>query len=248
MSAASSNRPIARWIVLTAMTAMTAWPVWAWAQQHTEHAATEGKTGPAHVSPADGKDQPQHAAEDEGPAPINWTQFGGTTPPFLAMLINFGILAAGYYLLGKKPIAAALQNRRDTIAKDIDEAQRMRKEAEERAKKYQAQLDTLQEEMRTARDALVRAGEAERDRLIREAEAKAERMQKDAEFLVAQEIKQVRQDLWRDAVEVAVAAAQELLQQRVTPSDQERLAEDYLAELGAPARPATPAAVTESAP
>jgi F-type H+-transporting ATPase subunit b len=169
----------------------------------------------------------------EGPAPINWFEFGRETPPFIAMVVNFGILAAGYYLLGRKPIAAALQSRRDSIAKEIEEAQKMRKEAEARAKIYQAKLDTLEEEVRTAREALIRAGEAERDRIVAEAEAKAERMRKDAEFLVLQELKQIRIDLWRDTLDAAVTAAEELLRQRVTQADQERLAEDYLADLGA---------------
>jgi F-type H+-transporting ATPase subunit b len=184
--------------------------------------------------------------EHEAPAPMNWTEFGKETPPYLAMLINFGILIAGYYLLGRKPIAAALQNRRDTIAKDIDEAQKMRHEAEERAKIYQAKLEKLEEEVTTAREALVRAGEAERDRIVGEAEAKAERMRKDAEFLVEQELKQIRQDLWKDTVETAVAAAEELLKKRVTPADQERIAEDYLADLGGKkAAPAAAAAGTQ---
>jgi F-type H+-transporting ATPase subunit b len=172
------------------------------------------------------------AAESEEPAPINWTEFGKENPPYIAMLINFGILVAAYYLFGKKPIAAALQGRRDTIAKEIDEAQRMRREAEERAKVYQAKLEKLEEEVAMARTTLVHAGEAERDRIISEAEAKADRMRKDAEFLVEQELKQIRQDLWRDTVETAVAAAEELLRTRVTQADHERLAEDYLADLG----------------
>jgi F-type H+-transporting ATPase subunit b len=171
-------------------------------------------------------------AENEEPAPINWFEFGKETPPYIAMLINFGILVAAYYLFGKKPVLAALQNRRDTIAKEIDEAQRMRREAEARAKTYQAQLEKLEEEMAMARTALVHAGEAERDRIVNEAEAKADRMRKDAEFLVEQELKQIRQDLLRDTVDAAVAAAEELLRKRVTQADQERLAEDYLADLG----------------
>ena len=60
----------------------------------------------------------------------------------------------------------------------------------------------------------------------------AERMKKDAEFLVEQEIKQLRVDVWREAVDSAVTAAEELLKKRVTPADQERLAEEYLADLG----------------
>jgi F-type H+-transporting ATPase subunit b len=188
-------------------------------------------------------------ASHEEPAPINWFEFGRQTPPFIAMVVNFGILAAGYYLLGRKPIAAALQNRRNSIAKEIEEAQKMRQEAEARAKIYQGKLERLEEEVRTAREALIRAGEAERDRIVAEAEAKAERMKKDAEFLVAQELKQIRLDLWRDTLDAAVVAAEELLKQRVTQADQERLAEDYLTDLGAkPSTGRAPSAVRPAEP
>jgi F0F1-type ATP synthase membrane subunit b/b' len=171
-------------------------------------------------------------AESEHPAPMNWTDFGSPTPPFVAMLVNFGILAAGYYLLGKKPVGAALQNRRDTIAKDIEDAHKMLGEAQTRAVTYQAKLGRLAEDTASARSALAYAGEAERDRIVSEAEAKAERMRKDAEFQVDQDLKQIRQDLWRETVEAAVGEAEELLMKRVTSADQERMAEDYLAELG----------------
>ena len=221
-----------RRLVLLAMTFVTAWSVWAVAQNHhAGHPAEPAAAPPVHGAHEAHPSEP--AAEHAGPASINWTQFGGETPPYLAMVINFAILAVGYYVLGKKPIAAALQSRRDSIAKDIEEAQRMKQEAEARAKVYQAKLEKLEDEVRTAREGLVRAAEAERDRIVSEAEAKADRMRKDAEFLVTQELKQIRQDLLRDTVEAAVAAAEELLTSRVTPADQERLAEDYLADLGA---------------
>jgi F-type H+-transporting ATPase subunit b len=169
----------------------------------------------------------------EGPAPFNFVEFGKETPPFVAMLVNFGILAAGYYLLGKKSIANGLVARRAAIAKEIEEAERMRHEAEERARVYQAKLERVEEEARAAREGLIRAGEAERDRIIAEAEAKAERMRKDAEFLIAQELKQIRHDLLRDTVDAAVLAAEEILKKRVTQADHERLADDYLRDIGA---------------
>lgn len=202
--------------------------------------ATEEKAdGTSPAPPGRGQHLTEQAAEEEGPASINWGDFSSATPPFIAMVINFGILVAGYYLLGRKPIAAALKSRRDTIAKDIEEAQRMRAEAEERAKIYQAKLEKLEEEVELAREGLVKAGEAERDRLLLEAEAKAERLRRDTEFLVEQELKQVRVDLLRETVEAAVAAAEQLLQSRVTAADQERIADDYLADLGGKKPPVT---------
>jgi F0F1-type ATP synthase membrane subunit b/b' len=220
-------------VALGVMVAVTAWSVWAWVQSRPAAAASR-ESAAAAEEPArgGGGERANGDAEAEAPAPFNLTKFGGETPPFIAMLINFGILAAGYYFLGRKPVAAGLQARRDTISKEIEEAQRMKHEAEERAKTYQSKLEKLEEELVAARESLVRAGEAESERIVRDAETKADRMRKDAEFLVEQELKQLRGDLWRDTVEAAIAAAEELLKKRVTPADQERLAEDYLADLG----------------
>jgi F-type H+-transporting ATPase subunit b len=205
------------------MILVTSWSVYSWAQEKSAHPAPPTGQKAAEEKPA---------GEGEGPAPFNWTVFGGETPPYIAMLINFGILAAGYYFLGRKPIAEGLQARRDTISKEIEEAQRMKREAEERAKTYQHKLERLEVELHDARESLVRAGEAESERIVREAEGKADRMRKDAEFLVEQELKQIRGELWRETVEAAVLAAEDLLKKRVTPADQERLAEEYLADLG----------------
>jgi F0F1-type ATP synthase membrane subunit b/b' len=167
------------------------------------------------------------------PPGINWTDFSDPLhrPPFVAMLINFAILAGLYYFLGRKPIAQALKTRRAAVAKEIEEAQRMKAEAEARAKQYQAKLGRLEEELTTAKQALIEAGRGERDRIVKDAEEKAARMQKDATFRIEQEMRQIRQELWRDTVEIAVTAAEDLLKKRITPADQERLAEDYLAEL-----------------
>jgi F-type H+-transporting ATPase subunit b len=220
---------VARRLALASMLVVTSWSVWSWGQAKKAEA-----DHPAAAAEGEKAGEP----ESEGPAPFNWTVFGGETPPYIAMLINFGILAAGYYLLGKKPIAAGLQARRDTISKEIEDAQRMKREAEARAKIYQKKLETLEDELKAARESLVQAGHAESDRIVREAEAKAERMRKDAEFLVEQELKAIRGQLLRETVEAAVAAAEDLLKKRVTAADQERLAEEYLADLGG--RPRTP--------
>ena len=247
--AALTTRGKARRIALAVMVLVTAWSVWAFAQRPhrrpppgmaTPSGSMRTRPPPPPRVPLgvkslhDAHEGHTEVAEGESEhlQAINWTDFGSDTPPYVAMLINFGILVAGYYLLGKKPIAAALQNRRDTISKDIDEANKMLGEAQARAKTYQVKLERLEEEVKTARAALVQAGEAERDRIVGDAEAKAERMRKDAEFLVDQELKQIRQDLWRETVEAAVGAAEELLKKRVTTADQERMAEDYLADLG----------------
>jgi F-type H+-transporting ATPase subunit b len=186
------------------------------------------------ASPPEPKAEPQsHATEQEEPGAINWFDFSNKEqPPYLALLINFGLLAFGYYYFGKKPLAQALKNQRDSVAKQIEEAQRMKHEAEERAKQYQAKLQDLEAELASTRVALLEAGKGDRDRIVKDAEEKAVRMQKDATFLLDQETKQMRLDLQRETVEAALLAAEELLTKRVTQADQERFAEEFLTSLG----------------
>jgi F-type H+-transporting ATPase subunit b len=175
----------------------------------------------------------QAPAAEEEPGRMNWFDFSNKEqPPYAALLINFGLLAFGYYYFGKKPLGQALQNQRDSIAKQIEEAQRMKHEAEDRAKQYQAKLRDLEVELASTRRSLEETGKGERDRIVKEAEEKAVRMQKDAAFLLDQETKQMRFDLQRETVELALRAAEELLKKRVTQADQERLAEEFLTSLG----------------
>lgn len=199
-------------------------------------------TAHEHAAPAAGaKGAGEHAEsehaeaeEEHAPKPINWTDFSNhEQPPWAFMFLNFVVLMGIYYKFGKGPISEGLKNRRAGVAREIEEAQRMRKEAEARALVYQEKLSHLEVELKETRDALKAAGEGERDRIVREAEEKAARMEKDALFLVEQEVKQLRIELTRDAIEAAVATAEELLKKRITASDQERLAEDYLSQLAA---------------
>ena len=227
-----------RLLVLLVATLLGGAPAVAYAVQTRGHAPP-----PPHavaMPPRDLGNATAKAAEEGGaeaehaPKPINWTDFSNhEQPPLAFMIVNFFVLIGIYYKYGKGPISEGLKNRRATIAREIEEAQRMRKEAEARASKYQQKLNQLEAELRETRESLKAAGEGERERIVREAEEKAARMEKDAKFLVEQELKQLRSELTREAVETAVAAAEELLRKRITASDQERLAEDYLAQLAA---------------
>jgi F-type H+-transporting ATPase subunit b len=173
-----------------------------------------------------------HDVGHHGPEAINWTDIFDTKKPAVAALvINFAILMTLYYMLGKKPITEALKQRRVTIGKDIDEAQKLLDEAKERAKKYQAELSTADADAATAKASLISAGKGEVDRILLEAKERADRMKRDADRLVEQERKQVHQDLLKETVELAVQQATVLLEKTVTADDHARLAQDLLAEL-----------------
>ncbi|MDB4944877.1 MAG: synthase sector subunit b [Labilithrix sp.] len=189
---------------------------------HTEHGE--------HVE--NGGEHGAHAGGHHGPEPINWADiWDSKRPAVLALLINFGVLVAAYYMLGKKPVSDALKQRRVTIGKDIDEAQKLLDEALERAKKYQGSLQTADADAATAKASLIAAGSGEVERLLNDTTEKAERMKRDAERLVEQERKGLRETILRETIELAGDEAAVILAQSVNADDHARLANDLLLEL-----------------
>jgi F-type H+-transporting ATPase subunit b len=154
--------------------------------------------------------------------------------PYAYLLINAAILFFIYYRAGKKPISEGLQARHDAVAKELQEASRIKAEAEAQAAEYASKLERLEDELEQIKADTIKAGEADRARIIREAEEKAERMRKDAQFLLDQELKQLRNDMVVFTAEAAVAAAESVLRAKVTSSDHDRLADEFLNDVSKP--------------
>jgi F-type H+-transporting ATPase subunit b len=177
------------------------------------------------------------------PEPVNWTEFGGTRidehthetkpnpPPFLAIAINFTLLAILLFMAVRRVINPALADRRTAVEQELNEAQRMRTEAEAMYKEYSERIAKMDDEFKTLREEFVRAGKAEFERVINEANARAERMQHEGEAVIAQEVRQLREDLLHEAVEAAVVSAEIAVRDQINAGDQARLADDYVAKL-----------------
>lgn len=201
---------------------------------HSPH----GETGhDGHGAPASGHGASAaggHGGGHHGPAPINWTDTSNKKqPPYIALVVNFALLVFLYYKFGKKPVAEGLKKRREQIAKQIEEAARIKQEAEERAKKYQSQLARLDEEAASTAQTIKTTGASDRERVLREAEEKAARLERDADALLEAERRQAKRTLYEEAVEAAVKRAEDLLRSKLTQADHDRLAEEFLAQLAA---------------
>jgi F0F1-type ATP synthase membrane subunit b/b'/subtilisin-like proprotein convertase family protein len=150
---------------------------------------------------------------------------------FWGSIVNFSLLVFILVYFGRKPVKSFLVERRRLVEEDLVEAQRLKEEAERKYEEYSGRLEKLDQELEALRKEMIKAGEEERDRIVAEAEAKAARIRRDTQFLIDQQMKQLRVDLTREAVDAAVQAAEKALKDKVTSHDQERLANDYLARL-----------------
>lgn len=153
-------------------------------------------------------------------------------PPVLAALINLGIVILILLKFGRKPVVDGLAARKKSIMQEIDAATELKVAAEKRLKTYEKQLAKIEERRRALQEEYRAQWEIERTRIMKDAEEKASRMRADAEFRVTQELKQAEADLLREAVESAVTAAEDVVKNKIQSSDQDRLADQYLVEIG----------------
>ena len=154
-----------------------------------------------------------------------------TPVPFGALALNAGILYWLLFKFGKKPISEALKNRKLGIMKGMEDAAKLKAEAEASLAKYQAKLDNIEQEIARIKQDMKEAGEAESARILSEAKERRARMERDARTLIEQELKAARESLMRDTVRAAVKSAEQTLTAKVGDADQQRLADEYLAQI-----------------
>jgi F-type H+-transporting ATPase subunit b len=190
-----------------------------------------------------------HAERDEKgpPPPINWWhgllgekpdvepsllwREPGEPPPYLASLLNFGLLVFIVVKFGRKPLRDALVKRKETIVRELEDAKRLREAAEKRLAEYEAKLGKIHEDLERVRRDFREQGELDKQRIVAEAKERRDRMKRDAEVLLSQEVKQMRQELVVEVVQKATKLATELLGKEMTLGDHDRFAEMFLNEL-----------------
>jgi F-type H+-transporting ATPase subunit b len=201
--------------------------------------------------------------ESAAPPPINWWhgvlgeragrepdllfRAPGEPAPYLAQLINFGVLAFVLVRFGRKPLVEALAKRKEGLTREIEHAQKLRHEAEQRLQQYEARLEKIGEELERMRREFREQGERDKERIVGEAEERRERMRKDAELLLAQEAKQMQREVLTEMIDEATRLATELLSRRLTLGDHDRFAEAFLAQLGSKGPRASGSSVPVSA-
>jgi F-type H+-transporting ATPase subunit b len=197
--------------------------------QHDEHAGHDHAEGAAVEEGHEHADAGHHEGHPTLASVLGLTELQGA-------IVNFSILILILVVYGGRTVRTSLEARRDRVASELAEAKRLKEAAEATHALYTKRLVSLDAELETIREEMIKAGEAERDRLVAEAEKKAAGMRREGEFLIEQRMKQLKEDLTREAVAAAIAAAEKVLREKTTPEDQKRLSKAYLAGIGAVAK------------
>jgi F-type H+-transporting ATPase subunit b len=155
------------------------------------------------------------------------------SPPFVFMLINFGILLV---LLGKfgAPAARKLaQERHDQIKDALDEAAKLRDQAAHKLAEYETRIKDVDVEIKALVDGIRKDAEADKARILAAAAEQAAQMKRDAELRIAAEIEQARAQLTTEVTAAAIGATEKILKDKVTADDQRTLVSTFISSMGA---------------
>jgi F-type H+-transporting ATPase subunit b len=147
--------------------------------------------------------------------------------------VNLAIFVAALILVLKKAnLNGAFSNRRESIQRELQQAQQERDAALAKLKEVETRLSQLEAEVNTIREQSRREVAEERARIASGTESEIEKLSQQAQREIMNAAKTVKQDLRRYTAEQSVRLAEVIIRREIRPEDDARLVTRDIAELG----------------
>jgi F-type H+-transporting ATPase subunit b len=160
------------------------------------------------------------------------SQQGGESKGWMATdtykVMNFSVLAIGLFLLLRKPTAQALNSRIKGIKDQLDELETKKKAAEKQLAEYNRKFTQLEQEAEKLIEDYIRQGNEAKARIIDEAKKAAEKLEEQAQRNIEHEFKQAKVKLQEEILDKALVKTEEIIKNKITAQDQEKLVDEYL--------------------
>ena len=150
------------------------------------------------------------------------------SPPFMWMLVNFGLFLVILGKWGWPAIRKLAEDRHDQIKDALDEAAELRDQAKHKLDEYETRIKDVDAEIKSLVEGIRKDAEADKARILAAAAVQAEQMKRDAELRIAAEIEQARAQLTEEVSAAAAAAASKIVRERSTADDQNKLVSSFI--------------------
>ncbi len=147
----------------------------------------------------------------------------------------FGIIdIIVFYLLMKKflfgRIKKVMDERRELISKELEEAENKNREADEKLEAYENRISACEEEGRRIIGEAKEKGNAEYDRILAEARADAEELKKSAEAEAKAEGDRAKSEAKEEIAALAIQAAEKIIGSSVNENTDSAIFDEFLNE------------------
>lgn len=150
---------------------------------------------------------------------------------FLWALFTFIILVVLLYFFAFKPLIRMAKARQDSIDQAIEEAERLRIDAEEVLANYKQQLTEAREEATAILDRARKAGENTKAETLQEAKAQAEATLAKARQQIERDTSQALQKIREEVADLTIAATAKVAAKSLSGEDQLRLIQQAIEEI-----------------
>jgi F-type H+-transporting ATPase subunit b len=150
---------------------------------------------------------------------------------FIWTILTFLVLVALLAKFAWRPLLEALETRRATIAKSLDDAQKARQELERLQRESAEMLRQARVEAESIVSRSRSDAEALREELKQKSRAEAAAIVKNAEKQIQMETARAIQQIRTETVDLSVAIASKILKRQVSREDHEGLIEETLKQV-----------------
>lgn len=146
-------------------------------------------------------------------------------------IFNFALFATLLFAVLRKPVKEFLANRRQTLERAVAEASEQRAAAETALRDITVRLSHIETEVARVIHELKEEGERERQLLITQASQFADKWKQDTSRAMDQELRKAQEALHTRTVSLAIALAEKMLREQMTPDDQAKMAQAFIDRL-----------------
>ena len=164
---------------------------------------------------------------------VAWAAEAGTdqTWNFVLRVINYGVFLAILIYFARKPLTRGLRGRREKITEELCQLETSREEAAKAKAEAAVLLAKAEADSQRLLVEYRQQAEAERARILEQAEQQIQHLHEQARLTIAREMVSAQSQLKNELALAALNAAEKILRQQITPKDQTRLNQEFLANL-----------------
>ncbi|MBT4363733.1 MAG: ATP synthase F0 subunit B [Desulfobacterales bacterium] len=158
----------------------------------------------------------------EGAEPKGWVK----TDTYRVM--NFTVLAIGCIFLIRKFGTPFLNSRIEDIKIQLSDLESKKNDAEKQLNEYTKKLSDLEKEADKIIADYVKQGEDAKKRILSEAENAATKLEDQAKRNIEREFDSAKSELQEEIIAKALIKAEEIIKNKITSEDQDKLVDEYL--------------------
>ena len=143
-------------------------------------------------------------------------------------VMNFAVLVIALVFVLRKPLSQALGSRIKGIKEQLEDLEARKNEAEKKLAEYDEKLAQLEKEADKIVEDYIKQGREAKARILKEAEAAAEKLKAQARRNIDHEFEQAKLKLQQEIFEKSLAKAEEIIKNKFSEEDQDRIVDDYL--------------------